>query len=76
VRGGIDAAGEAGDDGVAAFAEVEREIAGHLLASGRGIAGADNADGALPVEVFAAPDRDQWWRRGNKAEQRGVVRLA
>ena len=68
--GGVDAAGEAGDDDEARGAEVGREDAGHLLPGGRGVAGADDGDGLAVVEASPPAIGDQRRRAADVAEQR------
>ncbi len=46
------------------------------MSGGGGVAGADNADGAGPVEVFAAGHGDQRRGGGNVIEQVGIIGLA
>ena len=43
--GGVDAARQAGDHGVAVAAELGRQLPGHADAGERGVAGADDGDG-------------------------------
>jgi hypothetical protein len=73
--GGIDAAGEAGDDG-----EVWGEFGGEVLrdphAVGRSVAGADDADGAGGEEFYIAEDGEGGGRVRRVGEEGRVVGLA
>ena len=46
VRGGVDAAGQAGDDDQPATRQFGGKVLGHALAVGGGVAAADQRDGA------------------------------
>src|SRR5581483_3020287 len=56
VRDGVDAAGEAADDGDAVTREVGREVLGGLAAVGRGAPRADDGDGPLVLGPEVAAD--------------------
>ena len=57
--GGVDAVGQAADDGGAVGRELADEAVGVVAALGGGAAGADNGDRAVGVEVGGAHDVEQ-----------------
>ncbi len=76
MRGGIDAAGKARDDGKPCLAEVAREPAGHFGARGRSIARADDGDHRPIEQGSVAVNRDQRRRIVDPGERAGIFRLA
>ena len=74
--GGVDAAGEAGDDDGAGIAQLERELAGEAAGGGRGVARPDHRH-RLPFEQGGVALRDQRRRRVfDLGEQGGIEPLA
>ena len=76
MRGGVDAARQAGDDHVAFAADVARQLPGEFAGNGGGVARADHGNAAAREEAGIAPDPDQRRRTVGFLQQRRIVRFA
>ncbi len=76
MRGGIDAARQARDDGEIVLAKLERDVAREPLAVGRGVARTDDRDSATFRQRQVAARREKRRRIFDGGEGRGILRLA
>ena len=74
--GGVDAAGEAGDDHGPRLPQLGRQPAGEAAGGGGGVAGADDGDARFVEQAYVAFDDEGRRRRLDFGEERRIGALA